>query len=229
MNLNQKINIVLILALVVLILLNIDSCNRAQDTERRLTSVTEKFTVKVGKDSAIIATQAQNVLTLKEALALGTIEREKYMKDIVSQIKAEIGFSVKTIPVPYIDSVDRLVYIDSNTLDTSIYIKTPLRVARHSKFFNFAGTVKSKDFTIDSFSMFTDLRVTVFEQKDSNWFRRNILGKSTPVVEIKSSNPDTKFKSMSNVQIKTNKPFYKKVWFGGIIGAAAAFWISSKI
>ena len=175
--------------------------------------------VRLGKNGEQIVSQKQNILTLKDALALEKIEKEKYMKSVQAQAKLGIKntFSGKT--VIYHDTVERLVYVDTSygglVDDTTVYIKVPLKLEYRDSWNLFQGTLGEEVFFIDSITVKNELRLTIGYEKQG-WFKE-----PKPVVEVKSSNPEAQVTIIDNVIIDKPEPFYKKAWFGIIVGVGA--------
>lgn len=204
----KKAFYILLIIIGILICLNLRQCS----TVNNLLNQVDTFSVRHDKDGKLIATQKQNILSEKDALKLGLLEKDKYWKSIVSQTKAGIEIILKDKPVPYAVEVQKIVYVDSSTKDTFVCIRVPLPV----KYFNkdsstyLVAEVRADSFYIDSMGMITDLMVTIGNQK------RGFFKSPNPVVEIKLSNKDAKINTMTNIQIKKRTPFYRS-WVSGLI------------
>jgi len=99
-----------------------------QDSRRieQLQNLNNEQVVRLGKNGEQIVSQKQNILTLKDALALEKIEKEKYMKSVQAQAKLGVQNTVSGKTVIYHDTVERLVYVDTSydgLDDTNVYIK----------------------------------------------------------------------------------------------------------
>jgi folylpolyglutamate synthase/dihydropteroate synthase len=192
-----------------------------QDSYRieQLQNLNNEQVVRLGKNGEQIVSQKQNILTLKDALALEKIEKEKYMKSVQAQAKLGIKntFSGKT--VIYHDTVERLVYVDTSygelVDDTTVYIKVPLKIEYRDSWNLFQGTLGEEVFFIDSITVKNELRLTIGYEK------QGLFKEPKPIVEVKSSNPEAQVTIIDNVIIDKPEPFYKKAWFGIIVGVGA--------
>jgi len=203
--------IISILVLIIILLLLKTSANQKINTENQIQLI---------KNGEIIATQQQNILSLKDAVEAGLVEKEKYMKDIQVQTKVVTLTKVKEVLVPYQEIIERIVYVDTSYdgADSQfVYLKVPIPIKYKDTWNYFYGRVLEEGFMIDSFGSKNNLRVTIGHKK------QGFLKKAKPVVEVKSDNPQTDIKIESNAVIEEPTPFYKKVWFGIIAGAAGMF------
>ncbi len=171
-----------------------------------ISKINTSFELTRQRDSSLIATQLQNNnLTQSQALNAGLLKMEDYMKNIQSQVRVGISTKIQDRLVPYSVPVEKIVYVDSSTNDTSIYIKVPLPVEWSDSFNFFSGKVTVDGFDLDSMGSIVNLRITVFDKK------QGFLKKRIPVVEVKTDNKNTTITGLNNVVIKTKTPFYKKV------------------
>ena len=160
--------------------------------------------------------QKQNVLSLKDALSLEILEKERYMKSIQAQAKFSSANFIKGKTVEYHDTVVRVIFVDSSddksTVDSNTYIKVPFDVEYKDSWNYFRGNIGKTSFTIDSLVSKNELRITLGYKK------QGLFKKAKPILEGKSSNPNANIQIEKNVTIKEPKPFYKRTWFGIIIG-----------
>ena len=163
----------------------------------------------IDKNGREIVEQRQQILTLKVALKNNILEKEKYMKSIASQTKVGTKTIIKEVFVPY--EVEKKIYVDSNTFDTTYYVKTPIPVSWKDSWNFFGGVVKHDGFQMDSFGSENKMRITIGEKK------RGIFRKAEPIVEIKNQNPKTRVTATTNVTIKQTPPFYQRWWFVGSV------------
>jgi hypothetical protein len=121
----------------------------------------------------------------------------------------------------YHDTIEKLVYVD--TMDDEIYdegvvfIKVPFTLQYKDTWTLLQATIGEDDFTIDSLISKTDLRVTLGYEK------QGLFKSPKPIVEIKSENPNTDINIKSNVVIQEPRPFYKRTWFGVLVGSIGTF------
>jgi folylpolyglutamate synthase/dihydropteroate synthase len=192
-----------------------------QDSRRieQLQSINQEQVIRLGRNGEQIVSQKQNILTLKDALALEKIEKEKYMKSVQAQAKLGLQNTVSGKTVTYHDTVERLVYVDTSYDglydDTSVYIKVPLKLEYSDSWNLFQGTLGEEEFFIDSIMVRNELRLTIGYEK------QGLFKEPKPVVEVKSSNPEAEVTIIDNVIIDKPEPFYKKTWFGIIVGVGA--------
>lgn len=163
----------------------------------------------IDKNGREIVEQRQQIVSLKVALKQGLLEKEKYMKSIANQTKVGTITKIEKVFVPY--EVEKKVFVDTNTFDTTYYVKTPIPVSWKDSWNFFSGVVKHDGFHIDSFGSENKMRITIGEKK------RGIFRKAEPIVEIKNENPKTRVSAMTNVTIKQQPPFYQRWWFVGSV------------
>jgi len=167
------------------------------------------FKSTIDKNGREIVEQRQQILSLKVALKQNLLEKERYMKSIASQTKVGTITKIEKVFVPY--EVEKKIYVDSNTFDTTYYVKTPIPVSWKDSWNFFGGVVKHDGFHIDSFGSENKMRITIGEKK------RGIFRKAEPKVEIKNENPKTRVTAMTNITIKQKPPFYQRWWFVGSV------------
>lgn len=214
---NQKLtlyrNISIVLGLILLLVVfGMYSANEKVDEFKNLVKSLKEEVIRDGKT---ISQQHQNILKMKDAIELGLVEKEKYMKSIKSQQKFKTITKIDSIKIPY--EVQKIVYVDSNTLDTSIYVKTPINVNYKDSWNFFGGRVLHDGFALDSMGSINKYRVTIGKKK------QGFLKKAKPIVEVKNENPNTKINEISNVQIEDKKPFYQRWWFAFGLGGLFVF------
>jgi hypothetical protein len=131
------------------------------------------------------------------------------MKSIASQTKVGTITKIEKVFVPY--EVEKKIFVDTNTFDTTYYVKTPIPVSWKDSWNFFGGVVKHDGFHIDSFGSENKMRITIGEKK------RGMFRKAEPIVEIKNENPKTRVTAMTNITIKQKPPFYQRWWFVGSV------------
>jgi cell division protein FtsL len=167
------------------------------------------FKSTIDKNGREIVEQRQQILSLKVALKNNLLEKEKYMKSIASQTKVGTITKIEKVFVPY--EVEKKIFVDTNTFDTTYYVKTPIPVSWKDSWNFFGGVVKHDGFYIDSFGSENKMRITIGEKK------RGMFRKAEPIVEIKNENPKTRVTAMTNITIKQKPPFYQRWWFVGSV------------
>jgi len=198
--------------IVVLLSLFIGKNNAYLDLQQTNNTIT-KSRDKMGRE---IVEQKQQVTNLKLALKQNLIEKEDWMKNIKSQVKIKQVTQIKEVFIPFHDTIERMVYVDSNSHDTSVYIKTPVRVSYADSFNYFGGRVLANGFALDSMGSLNKLRITITEKK------QGLFKKPIPVVQVISDNPKSEITDMQNVVIQEKKPFFQRYFFGVGLGAVLA-------
>lgn len=173
-----------------------------------LENLNQDISHEITSDGHYMATQRQNIMDLENALKLGLLEKERYMKNIKSQTKVVTKTIIEEKLIPFHDTVE--VFFD--TLDKRYWVKTPAPV-RYSDSFNLiTGKITKDGFHLDTLETLNEFRVSIFDKK------QGLFKKAVPVVEIKSNNPNTKVDKIKNVTIEKKTPFYSKWWFLGSVG-----------
>lgn len=198
----------------IIVMLSMKMCQQGIRIDS-LTSLANEQEVRILADGTSIISQQQNILTLKDALKLEKLEKEKYMKSVQAQAKVGVVNVVTEKKVVYHDTVERLVYVDTSydgMFDSSTFIKVPLVLEYRDSWNLFQGTLYEEEFVIDSLMTKNELRFTLGYEK------QGLFKKAKPVVEVKSSNPSASVTIKDNVIVEEPKPFYKRVWFGIVLG-----------
>ena len=171
----------------------------------------DEMTIERNSKGELIVSQNQKIMSMEDAMKV--LKKSKN----VSKINQQTQFGTKTIivekKIPF--EVEKIRYIDTNTLDTFEWMKLPYTFIHQDSWSKLEVTIDPLDITIDTMYMNNNFTVSVGEKSNG------LFKKPTPIVEIKSDNPYTNVTSVKNVTIDTKKPFYKTFWFGGIVGALA--------
>lgn len=204
---------IIVIMLIAFALLGIDNLSTRDKIGELSSKYDQKFNIMIrSHDSAVIAIQAQNRLDYDQAIKLGIAEREKQFKELQSQIRTSMSITQVQVPVPYPVQVEKMVLIDSSTGKFATWLKTPFSVRKQTKYNLFSATIGKDIFTIDTNQMSTDLKINIGLKK------AGFLKRPDPVVEITSTNPDTKFNSVVN----WNPPKERKAIKYGIAALAGA-------
>src|SRR5210317_1179416 len=86
-------NLTTLVLILILCLLTMKMCQDSRRIEQ-LQNLNNEQVVRLGKNGEQIVSQKQNILTLKDALALEKIEKEKYMKSVQAQAKLGVQNTV---------------------------------------------------------------------------------------------------------------------------------------
>lgn len=180
-----------------------------------LESLNAEVTQEITKDGKYMATQRQNIMDLEDAVKRGLLEKDRYMKNVTSQVKIKTRTIFKEKLIPFHDTVE--VYYD--TFDKKFFVKTPASIRYKDSFNLLTGKFTKNGFELDSLETKNEFVVSIFEK------RQGLLKKSIPVVEIKSNNPQTETTNIKNVTIKKRTPIYQKWWLMGSIGVLIGFFL----
>lgn len=180
-----------------------------------LESLNTEVTQEITKDGKYMATQRQNIMDLEDALKKGLLEKDRYMKNVTSQVKIKTRTIFKEKLIPFHDTVQ--VYYD--TFDKKFFVKTPAPIRYKDSFNLLTGKFTQNGFELDSLETKNEFIVSIFEK------RQGFLKKPIPVVEIKSNNPKTETTNIKNVTIKKRTPIHQKWWLMGSIGVLIGFFL----
>ena len=180
-----------------------------------LKNINSEITYEISKDGKYMATQRQNIMNLEDDIKSGLLEKERYMKNIKSQTRIETTTIIQEKLIPYHDTVE--VYFD--TVDKRYWVKTPAPIRYQDSFNLLSGKFTKDGFKLDTLETKNEFRVSIFDKKNG------FFKKPTPVVEIKSNNPNTKTTNIKNVTIEQKKPFYTKWWFVGSVGVLLGYFV----
>ena len=161
------------------------------------------------KNGALIVTQSQQILSMKDALKV--LKASKNVSKVSQQTQMGTNTIIveKKIPVYF----ETIRYVDSASMDTMDYMELPYTFEYNDSWNNLQVTIDALDITLDTMSMRNNFTITIGE-KSNGW-----LKESTPIVEIKSDNPYTDITSVKNVSVKKKNYFWGTMLFGGVIGA----------
>lgn len=169
-----------------------------------------KFKVETNKKGEQIATQEQIILNQSQAieqniLQINDLKKELHLKQISTIIKNGQVIAYDTTHVPYTDT-PLVIFIDSQS-----YLRVPIRFSKQTQWHTIEGYVGKDSLVITKDSTVNETIVVV------GYSRKWIWGKKHPVVTIKNTNPNFQITSMSNVIIKEDDGFFKRI-FKFIIG-----------
>ena len=211
-------NKVIILALLVVVcLLFLRSCQLEKDYNRVSSALTvadlknQKFETELNEKGEQLATQKQLILSQEEALENNLLQIEELKK--YKRIKSKTEIVTKT----EIDTV-YVAYEPINEND-STYVPIPDGFFRNFSYtekddwYKFSGSVSEKGLTMNNMEIKNKYSLLIADKK------LGLFSKPEPQVILTNSNPYTNTVSMNNVQIKFEKPFYKKEWFWFVLGA----------
>ena len=212
------VNRVIFLALTVVIcFLLFRSCELQKDYDRVSSALTvadlknQKFESELNDKGEEIATQKQLILSQEEALQNNLVQIEELKK--YKRIKSKTEIVTKT----EIDTV-YVAYEPINEND-STYVPIPDGFFRNFSYtekddwYKFSGSVSEKGLTMNNMEIKNKYSLLIADKK------LGLFSKPEPQVILTNSNPYTNTVSMNNVQIKFEKPFYKKEWFWFVLGA----------
>lgn len=242
----KNIAFALIVIGLVIALFQVDSCrnNEFKAQRKALDSTTlanQELIQTVNKKNEIISKQEVVITGDQNSLKKLTLDifdlkknEEKRIKQIDALIKIKSSTSISQVKIPYIDSSERRRFSDSLeracadiiAYYDSTYIRTPKKViidSTQNKDFQFMGTIKQKEFIIDSLSFPNEQAISVIETK-GGLFRRDAKGKIhfyTPrkmEIMVKNSNKYVNVKGMNSI---VYKPKIRGRWLERVIGFGA--------
>jgi hypothetical protein len=225
-----------------IILLVFKTCQMNQEHENLLTQITayqigeKAFKTKLLDDSSTLAQQTQTILTQEEAIRTGILKLEGDIKKVQSQVRQSQEISIEDIAVPFVpngyaDTTGWAIRIkegdrSDSTIDSLLAhsVIVPSKFKKEDKWFSIDGEVQKEGIKVDSLKIENESSVTIGYKKSG------FLGlKSTPLVEIKNTNPYLSVTKMNNVVIKPNKNIFKSKLFWGGIGVVGGFILKSKL
>lgn len=209
----------------------IDGCNQRKQKDELVKQLSEYkienkfYRSERQKDSSLIVTQNQTIMSQKDAIRLGLLDVDKRIKSIESQLQAKLSVTVVKKDVPF---------IPTNFADTSgwvrnkdgVLIKTdsisvPQDYGLAEKWFRIKGTIRKSGLKIDTLEL--PAKFTVTYGKEKSGFLN--LGR-TPVVQIKSDNPYIDVASLNNIVVKKPKSFFNSPLFYGSVGIILGIFIA---
>jgi hypothetical protein len=161
------------------------------------------------KNGALIVTQNQQILSMKDALKVLKASKNVSKVSQQTQMGTKTIIVEKKIPVYF----ETIKYVDSASMDTMDFMELPYTFEYNDSWNSLEVTIDALDITLDTMSMRNNFTITIGE-KSNGW-----LKESTPIIEIKSDNPYTDVTSVKNVTIKKKNYFWSTMLFGGVLGA----------
>lgn len=200
--------------LVFLVVQTVDSCEGHKKIES-LNSVisnldieNQKFKTQLNKKDEKVTSQAQIIISQKEAIDNGLIEIDK-LKKIKSKVKIVTQTKIDTVFVEYYKTV-----VDSLNEQPFDY-KNYFDYQEAKGWYSLSGYATNFGIGIDSLRVKNDYSIYIADKK------LNLFGKSNPEVILLNKNPYTETIKMYNVVIEVEQPFYnnKFLWAGvGFVG-----------
>ncbi len=200
--------------LIFLVVQTVDSCEGHKKIES-LNSVisnldieNQKFKTALNKKDEKVTSQAQIIISQKEAIKNGLIEIDK-LKKIKSKVKIVTETKVDTVYIEYYKTV-----IDSLNQEAFDY-KNYFDYQEPKGWYSINGYATNLGIGIDSLRVKNDFSIYIADKK------LNLFGKSNPEVILLNKNPYTETIKMHNIVIRYEQPFYnnKYLWAGvGFVG-----------
>lgn len=208
-------NALAFLALALILILSVQSCQRQARYERVLKALQQSngeidsLIVEVQKDGSKIAEQEQMILTQKEAIETGLLEIDK-----LKNIKSQVRFVTQAVVDTFYAEVGEAV-LDTTT---NVLIK-PFTYTEQENWFSLSGDFSDEFVRINSLTYRDEYQLTIADKK------LGFFKKPKPSVILKSSNPYTDIQSMQNITITVENPWYKRPWVWGALGFSAGYLI----
>lgn len=168
----------------------------------------QKFKTEINKKEEKVTSQAQIIISQKQAIENGLIEIDR-LKNIKSKVKIITETKVDTVYIEYYKTV-----IDSLNEQPFDY-KNYFDYQEPKGWYSLSGYATNLGIGIDSLRVKNDYSIYIADKK------LNLFGKSNPEVILLNKNPYTETIKMHNVVIKVEQPFYnnKFLWAGvGFVG-----------
>lgn len=160
------------------------------------------FEEEINEKGQRIVSQEQIILSQKDAIEQGLLEIDK-LKKVQSQVNVVTETIIDTFVVSHTDTI--VQYIEGDA-----FLKLPHTYDYYTEHLNFGAEINSQGLKVNNISILNTSTITI-GYKNNGLFR-----KSTPIVELKNSNPYVQTNSVGNVVIKENKSLIEnpKVWGG---------------
>ena len=200
--------------LIFLIVQTVDSCEGHKKIEslnsviRNLDIENQKFETDLNKKDEKVTSQAQIIISQKEAIRNGLIEIDK-LKKIKSKVQIVTQTKVDTVYIEYYKTI-----IDSLNQEPFDY-KNYFDYQEPKGWYSINGYATNLGIGIDSLRVKNDFSIYIADKK------LNLFGKSNPEVILLNKNPYTETIKMHNIVIQVEQPFYnnKLLWAGfGFVG-----------
>ena len=200
--------------LIFLIVQTVDSCEghkKIQSLNSVISNLdieNQKFKTELNKKDEKVISQAQIIISQKEAIRNGLIEIDK-LKKIKSKVKIVTETKVDTVYIEYYKTI-----IDSLNQEPFDY-KNYFDYQEPKGWYSINGYATNLGLGIDSLRVKNDFSIYIADKK------LNIFGKSNPEVILLNKNPYTETIKMHNIVIRYEQPFYnnKYLWAGiGFVG-----------
>jgi hypothetical protein len=200
--------------LIFLIVQTVDSCEghkKIQSLNSVISNLdieNQKFKTELNKKDEKVISQAQIIISQKEAIKNGLIEIDK-LKKIKSKVKIVTETKVDTVYIEYYKTI-----IDSLNQEPFDY-KNYFDYQEPKGWYSINGYATNLGIGIDSLRVKNDFSIYIADKK------LNIFGKSNPEVILLNKNPYTETIKMHNIVIRYEQPFYnnKYLWAGvGFVG-----------
>lgn len=160
------------------------------------------FEEEINEKGQKIVSQEQIILSQKDAIEQGLLELDK-LKKVQSQVNVVTETIIDTFVVSHTDTIVKFIEGDA-------FLKLPHTYNYYTEHLNFGAEISSQGLKVNNISILNTSTITI-GYKNNGLFR-----KSTPIVELKNSNPYVQTNSVGNVVIKENKSLIEnpKVWGG---------------
>lgn len=200
--------------LIFLIVQTVDSCEGHKKIQslnsviRNLDIENQKFKTDLNKKDEKVTSQAQIIISQKEAIRNGLIEIDK-LKKIKSKVQIVTQTKVDTVYIEYYKTI-----IDSLNQEPFDY-KNYFDYQEPKGWYSINGYATNLGIGIDSLRVKNDFSIYIADKK------LNLFGKSNPEVILLNKNPYTETIKMHNIVIQVEQPFYnnKLLWAGfGFVG-----------
>ncbi len=190
------------------------NCERQKNYDRvraalvKTQAQNQNFEQEVGKNNEKIASQAQIILTQKEAIDAGLLEIKK-IKNVKSQVKVVTQTTIDTIYAELQAPKDTLRPHDR---EFSIL----------EEWYALNGTVNKSGIAIRELQIKNEFTLTIADKK------LGFLKTPEPSVILVNKNPYTSTQEMQNIVVVYKQPFYRKPWFWTGVGIGVGYLITKQ-
>lgn len=201
-----------ILLLVVVALLFFQNCQRQKDYDRVRQALiatqaeTQVFEETINENNEKIASQAQIILTQKEAIDAGLLEINR-LKNVKSQVQVVTNTLVDTIYAEFDPPADT-TRPDQRTFSIL------------DEWYSMNGVVDVSSIAIRDLQIKNEFTLTIADKK-LGFFKT-----PQPSVILVNKNPYTSTQEMQNIVVVKKERFYRKPWFWTGVGIGVGYLIT---
>jgi hypothetical protein len=193
----------------------------------------QQFKTKILSDSSQLATQNQLILSQEQAIKMGYLKLYGEIEKVQSQVSQKQKFVIDSVEIPFVpdnfaDTSGWMQAIKNGEASKELMdslvansITVPKKFETNSDYFSISGRVNKENVLLDSVVIKNESNVTV------GWKKHGFLNmKSTPLIEVRNTNPYLSLEKLTSVNIKPDKNLFKQPYFWAGVGIIAGILIS---